>query len=798
LGKRFVGDLTQFKDKMAQYGYSGLRYMGQRVDDVNGPGIVTGTIGWTFNVSLPGMLVGKLKRNPYGHAKITSIDTSKAERIPGVVFVGTAKHPMFAGKLMFGDEPVLCDKEVWSNNDPVAIVAAETLEAAEDALDAIDVKYEELPVEMDPEAAASPSPSVVQKSPPPNKQGRPNCFTYVPLIYGDLDKEMAASDITVELNSELPPDPHGTPAPMSAVAVWNGDGSISVWDDVQNIHAVPWPTIAGMVGLSQEMVHFHGPEVCAGGFGGKNAGLAGVYAAMLTIITHRPVRVLYDRTEGLLHVSRPNWKWKIKIGAKKDGTLTALQATTYIGGPYGRFLGGLLERARNGLTGSYRWKAVKYDGYASYTNAQNTLSYRGYSSPETCYAVELAIDELAKKLGMDNLELRLKNYLNEGERNAMNEIFRSMGEPGVAKKIREFMDAWGPKPSVPDPWVVGRGFSGGNKYTQGGMITNTAHLKFKSNGIVEIITDSMDLGTGLNTVWRQFVAEGLNIPIEKTVKLEVNTDYSPFTTNSYSSMATFHGGYALVNATMNAKKLLFANAAPILKAKPEDLETKDGKIMVKGKPDTAIPWSQAFPAIPGQPGPAAELMVSGGIYAPDDYQGPGKMDPATSQCLGPYFRSVLFHSHQANAAEVFVNKETGEVRVNKWAGGCDLIPANPTNVEGQLEGGSLIMGLGTALTEARWQDKGMYLGKTYLDWKIMTVMDIPKTDNVDTAIVPVWGEAHGDNPRIDAPFGAKGTAEGVQAPTAPCIANAVADAIGVRLTTIPFTPDVILKALGKA
>jgi len=797
LGKRFVGDLTQFADKMAQYGYSGLRYFGQRVDDVNGPGIVTGTADWTFNISLPGMLVGKLKRCPYGHAKITSIDTSKAENIPGVIFVGTAKHPMFAGKLMFGDEPVLCDKEVWSNNDPVAIVAAETLEAADDAIDAIDVKYEELPVETDPEAAASPSPSVVQKSPPPNKEGRPNCFYHIPLRYGDFDKEMAASDVTVEITAELPNDPHGTPCTHNAVAVWNGDGSISVWDDVQNIHPVPWPVIAGMVGLPQEKVHFHGPEVCAGGFGGKNAGIAGVYAAMLTIITQRPVRVLYDRTEGLLHVSRPCWKWKLKIGAKKDGTLTALDATAYIGGPYGRFLGGLLERARNGLTGSYRWKAVKYDGYASYSNAQNTLSYRGYSSPETCFTPEMAMDELAKKLGMDPLELRLKNYLNEAERNAMNEIFRSMGEPGVAKKVREFMDAWGPKPSVADPWVVGRGFASGNKYTQGGMMTNTAHLKFKANGVVEIITDSMDLGTGLNTVWRQFVAEALNIPIENTVKIAVNTDYSPFTTASYSSMATFHGGYALINAATNAKKMLFENAAKILNVNPGELETKDGKIMVKGKPDTAIPWSQAFPTIPGQPGPASEMMVSGGIYAPDDYIGPGKMDPATSQCLGPYFRSVLFTSHQAAAYELMVNKETGEVRVTKFAGGCDLIPANPTNVEGQIEGGMLIMGLGTAISEARWEDKGMYLGKSYLEWKIPTIMDVPKVDNVDTAIVPVWGEAHGDNPRIDAPFGAKGTAEGVQAPSAPAIANAVADAIGVRLTKIPFTPDVILKAMGK-
>jgi len=802
LGKRFVGDLTQFADKMAKYGYSGLRYMGQRVDDVNGPGIVTGTTGWVFNVTMPGMLIGKIKRSPYGHAKVVSIDTSKAEKIPGVVFVGTGKHPMFAGKLALGAEPLLVEegRTVHYNGEPIAIVAAETLEAAEDALDAIEVKYEELPIEMDPEAAASKTPSVVQFTPPPNVDGRPNCYFSVPLRYGDSDKEMAASDVTVELEAELPPDPHGTPCTHCAVAVWNGDGSISVWDDVQNIHAGPWASIAGFVGLPMEMVHFHGPEVCAGAFGGKNAGIAGYYAALLTVITHRPVRVRYDRTEALLHVGRPNWKWKIKIGAMKDGTLTAFQGTAYIGAPYPRFTaaGGLHERARNGITGSYRWKAVKFDGYSSYTNAQNTLSYRGFSSPETCYPIEMAMDELAKKLGMDTLELRLKNYLNEGERNAMNEIFRSMGEPGIAKKIREFMDAWGPKPSVPEPWVVGRGFSGGNKYTQGGMVTNEALLKIKANGMVEIITDSMDLGTGLNTAWRQFVAEGLNIPIEKTVKIEVNTDYAPYTSNSFSSMATFHGGYALVNATMNAKKILFENAAKILNAKPEDLETKDGKIAVKGKPDTAIPWSQAFPTIPGQPGPAQEMSVTGGIYAPDDYLGPGKMDPATSQCLGPYFRSVLFHSHQANAIELMVNKETGEVRVTKFAGGCDLIPANPTNIEGQIEGASLVMGLGTALTEERYQDKGMYLGKSYLEWKIPTVMDVPKTDNVDTAIVPVWGEAHGDNPRIDGPFGAKGTAEGVQAPTAPCIANAVADAIGVRLTRIPFTPEVILKALGKA
>jgi CO/xanthine dehydrogenase Mo-binding subunit len=529
--------------------------------------------------------------------------------------------------------------------------------------------------------------------------------------------------------------------------------------------------------LPQNQVTFHGPEICAAGFGGKNLGGGAFYAAFVTKLTGRPSICTFNQRMSLSWTSRPPWTWKIKIGAKNDGTLTGIEAEAYICGPYGRFLGGggLHERARNGITGTYRWTAVKFDGYAAYANTQNTLSYRGFSAPETCFAVELAISELANKLGMDQVEIRLKNALQEGERGSMNEIHRSMGFPGVLKSVKMMMDEWGPKPADEGPIKYGRGICGGNKYTQGGMMRNQVFLRIRANGMVDIICDSMDLGTGLNTIWRQFVSETMNIPIERVNKVEVNTDYVPNTTNSYSSMATFHGGYALIEAANNAKK---------------EIERQTGQPY---QPDD---WSGI--GDPEKRWATNQFVVDGGIYSPDDYLGPGSMDPETSQCLGPHYRSVLFHSHQSAAFEVAVNTDTGEVCVTKAVMGADPIPANTTNLESQIEGAGLVMGMGTATTEERWMDKGIILGDSFLYWPMPTVTCTPKLEDIATVIEPVWGEAHGENPRINGPYGAKGCAEGVQAPVAQTLVMAVSDAIGVQIREIPMTPDKVLKALGKA
>jgi CO/xanthine dehydrogenase Mo-binding subunit len=328
------------------------------------------------------------------------------------------------------------------------------------------------------------------------------------------------------------------------------------------------------------------------------------------------------------------------------------------------------------------------------------------------------------------------------------------------------------------------------------MVHNLIFLKLRANGIVDIISDSMEIGQGMNTVARQIVAEAMNVTIENVRKIEVNTAYSPWTSDSFSSSATVDMGGAAITAAKNAKQTLFALAAPKLGVKPDQLETKDGKIMVKGSPDKAIAWGDAM-------APNPHMMIGGGLNdpvgAPNDYDGPGKNDYATGQALGPYFRLVMHMNFMANGCEVMVNKETGEVRVTKFIAGNDVLPVNPTTCEGQIIGGGLYHGMANALYEDIYIDKGAYLSRTCLDWKMPTIQDYPKEGDTHSALVPVWGEYFGENPRIDCPFGGKGIGEGVDCAASPCLVDAIHDATGAWITGIPAaTQAKVLKALGKA
>jgi CO/xanthine dehydrogenase Mo-binding subunit len=792
---------------MAAQGYSGLRYMGQRTPDANGRAIVTGNVKYTANVKVPGLLAAAFKRNPNGRAKITSVDASAAERMPGVVKVLTGKSPEVAGKMNLGDEPLIAENDVKYNSQIVAIVVAETIEEAEDAVDAIQVKYEPQDSITDVVAAADKNPPVIVHTPrlitPPYEADRPNVINCFYVRSGDVQKGFADADVIVESEFDTSADPHGYIVPTSAVAQPHGDGTMTVWADVQNIHPVPWPTAAGAADMPMDKMNLIGPEICAGGFGGKNCGVPGVYAALLAKVTGRPVRVIFDDTR-LMHATRPWNHAKVKAGAKKDGSFTAFEVTFWVGTPYARFTMSVMERAREAITCTYHWghrdlypkPNVMFTAYISYTNLTSTMSYRGFGVLESQFPHETAINMLADKLGMDKVAIRLKNITKDGERSAQNEIIRSVGSEGVFKKTKEIMDSWGPKPSVPEPWVVGRGFSGANKYSQGDMVHNLIFLKLRANGIVDIISDSMDIGQGMNTVSRQIVAEAMNIPIENVRKVEVNTSYVPWTSDSFSSSATVDMGGAAIVAAKNAKEQLFALAAPKLGVKPDQLETKDGKIMVKGSPDKAITWGDAMT-------PRPHMVIAGGLNdpvgAPNDYDGPGKNDYYTGQALGPYFRLVMHMNFMANGCEVMVNKETGELRVTKFIAGNDVLPVNPTLCEGQIIGGGLYHGMANGMYEDIYIDKGAYLSKTMLDWKMPTILDYPKEGDTHSALVPVWGEYFGENPRIDCPFGAKGIGEGVDCAAVPCLVDAIHDATGAWITTSPAaTQAKILKALGKA
>jgi len=805
MGTRFVGSLEPFKDKMAAQGYSGLRYMSQRVEDWNSKSIVTGTAGYTINQYAPNMLYTRFVRSPYGSAKITSLDTSAAERMPGVVEIYTAKSPEFAGKLYLGDIPMIADGEVFFHSQPVAIVVAETQEAADDAAHAVSVKYEVQEALNDVVAARDLNPPKVVHTPrlitPPFEAERPNVINCFYVRSGDIEQGFADADVILEDEIECQSSAHAYLIPTSATAQPQGD-LMKLWVDVQNIHPVPWPTAAAAAEIPLDKLNVIGPQIASGGFGGKNCGTPGPYAALLAKSTGRPVRVVFDDNR-LLHASRVWLVAQIKIGAKNDGKFTAIEVTYNIGTPYAVFSLTDMERAREAVTCTYHWghrdlyerPNVMFTAYDSYVNNCETMSHRGFGVMESLFPMEQMINMMAEKLSMSKLDIRLLNLVKEGERSAQNEIVRSHGAEGVQKKAYEIMESWGPKPSVPEPWVVGRGFSGGNKYSQGDMVHNLIFLKLRNNGIVDIIADSMDIGQGMNTISRQFVAEAMNMPIENVRKVEVNTAYVPWTSDSFSSSATDDTGQAIIDAAKNAKAQLFEWAAPKLGVSASNLETVDGMIQVKGDPEKSISWGDAM-------APRPHTIVQGSknwpVGAPNDYDGPGTNDYYTGQALGPYFRIVMNMNFMSNAVEVMINKETGELKVTKFVTTNDALPVNPTTCEGQMIGGTY-HGLSQGMFEDYVIDNGSYMTDTILDYKEATVLDFPKVDDVHSGIVPVWGEYFGENPRIDCPFGAKGIGEGVICAIIPAFADAVHDAIGVWPKRSPCgTQYDILKALGKA
>lgn len=807
MGTRFVGSLEPFKDKMAEQGYSGLRYMAQRELDVNGTAIVTGNVKYTSSVQVPGCLYTRFVRSPYGSAKITSLNTSKAENTPGVVRVFTAKDPEFAGNMYLGDIPLLTEGEVFCDTQPIVMIVAQTQEAADDAAHAVEIKYEVMDSLTDPVAARDLNPPKVVHTPrlitPPFEAERPNVINCFYVRSGDIEQGFADADVIIEEEFTTEADPHGYIVPITATAQPHGDGTMTLWVDVQNIHPVPWPTAAAAAGIPLDKLNVIGPDVCAGGFGGKNCGTPGPYAAIAAKATGRPVRVSFDDNR-LTHATRPWNVCQIKAGATNDGKFTAIDITFNIGTPYAVFSLSVMERAREAITCTYHWghrdlyerPNVLFTAYDSYCNLVETMSYRGFGVLESQFPNETMVNMLADKLGMDRLEIRLLNLTKEGERSAQNEIIRSQGSEGVQKKVYEMMQAWGPKPSVPEPWVVGRGFSGANKYSQGDMVHNLIFLKLRASGIVDIIADSMDIGQGMNTVSRQFVAECMNIPIENVRKVEVNTAYVPWTSDSFSSSATDDIGQAIVDAAKNAKAKLFEWAAPKLGTSASNLETVDGMIQVKGDPESAISWGDAM-------APRPHTIVQGSKNwpdgAPNDYDGPGTNDYYTGQALGPYFRLIMHMNFMAQAYEIMINKETGETKITKWIGGNDALPVNPTLLEGQIIGGGLYHGGSNGMYEENIYDNGSLLTKTLVDWKMPTILDFPKQDDIHTAVVPVWGEYFGENPRVNCPLGAKGVGEGVDCASPSGIVSAVHDAIGVWIKNAPsLSQKRILEALGKA
>jgi len=786
---------------MAEY-----RVLGKSVTRLDALEKVTGKARFCSDMSLPGMLYAKILRSPYAHARILSINTSKAERLPGVRVVLTGKDVLEKryGLFVF-DQYILAKDVVRYAGEGVAALAADSLDIAEKAIELIEVKYEELLAIFDPEEAFKQNPAAVVHpdllsyqlglflTPQPVAE-RPNVAHHYKIRHGDVEQGFKEADLVLEGRFSLARIHHIEAEPHTWIAQRQPDGGITVWVGQQGIHLLK-QYYTGIFGIPPSKIKVVAPSNVGGSFGGKVGLTADPIVISLALKTDRPVKYSFTREEmfkcGGTRIPAVIY---IKDGVKKDGTLVAREMRLLFNiGAYSS-LGILGVRNSNfGTMGSYRTPNLKVDSYGIYTNTPSALAFRGFGSNEVTWAIESHMDMLAEKLGIDPAQIRMKNFLKEGEPNPQGEIVHSIGAEECLKEVTKTVE-WGKTPVKAEGlWRKGRGLAVANKYSMAPTAA-VALVRILEDGSIELRHSADEVGQGAKTVLSQIAAEEFGLSIDRVRIVAADTDATPYFPASSSSRTTFQLGKTIYLACQDAKKQLFELAAPRLGVPPEDLETADGEVYIKSSPACSIrvkelfiverPTSpQAFGAFLEQGG---EIVGRGVWNQPFVYENlkTGEIDPEAAR---KGLRAASFYSYAAQVTELAVNVETGEVKIEKVATAGDMgFPVNPKMCQQQMEG-ALGMGIGIALWEEMIMDEGRVLNPNLRDYLVTTFQDMPANQNVTLLMAPV--------PHKDNPYGAKGIAEVLVPPIAPSIANAIYDAVGVRITDLPITREKILKAL---
>jgi xanthine dehydrogenase YagR molybdenum-binding subunit len=727
-----------------------LRWIGKPETRVDGIARVTGQAAFTHDIQLPRMVYGKILRSPHPHARIRRLETGRAETFPGVCAVLSYKNiPRIPFRTA---ENFLFDERVRFVGDEVACVLTEDEEACEDAMEEIEVEYEPLPFVIDPVEALEPG--------APRVWPGGNLFNGAPDLYerGDIRKGFAESDVIVEQTFKTPSALHNSMETHGSVAFWEGDRLI-LWDSTQHIFGVR-KEIASLLRLPLHKVQVI-KKYMGGGFGSKNfLGKYTLLAALGARMIGRPVKITLDRhEENLAAGNRPASVQRLKIGAKRDGSLTFVDLKAISGaGAYAIMpapVGGPVRQL-------YSCPNVKTEQYTAFTHTGPMSAFRAPGYVEGTFALESLMDELAAQLGMDPLELRLKNYTN---RDPMT------GRPYSTKGLKEAYErgareiGWDERHSpkmAAGPKRRGLGMASQIWGGSGGPPAY-AIVKLNPDGTAIVLTGTQDIGTGTKTVLAQIAAEELNLSIQK-ISIEIgDTQVCPYAPISAGSMTLASVGPAVRVAAHQAREQLLDVAAQVLEIPRQTLALKDGYLMSPALKDS-VPVKDVLSEL-------KNFMIIG--------QGARSPNP----------EDVSIHTFGAQFAEVEVDSNTGEVQVLKMVAVHDSGRViNPTTLSSQIEGG-ILQGLGFGLTEQRIVDAetGVVLNADLENYKFPTVLDTPEilSGMVDRP------DLHANN------LGVKGAGEPPIIPAAAAVANAVADAIGVRMTELPITRDRILKVLSQ-
>jgi len=678
---------------------------------------VTGRARYTDDLHFPGMLHAAVRRARVPHGIVRKVDVSRAKAMPGVVAILTAEDLPAAKThgLIQSDWPILIGEgeRVRYVGDAIAIVAAETREQALAAAEAIDVEIEPLPPITDPVEALKP------EAPALHPGG--NLLKHIGVRKGDIDQGFAEADVILEHTFTTPPYEHAFLEPECSVARLTEDGRMEVYVGSQ----IPYSDraqVAAALGWPEERVHIVG-QTMGGGFGGKEDIAGQIHAALLAWKTGRPVKLLFDRKESIwVHPKRHATQIRIKLGAKKDGTLVAAQTELYGDtGAYASLGEKVMARAATHSTGPYEIPHVRIDCYAVYTNNIPAGAFRGFGALQSQYVVESAMDMLAERLGLDPIELRKKNALRVGSVTNTGQVLReSVGLlrciDAVERQLKKYMDeegvpreAWF-KPRVDGEWVKSWGVAIAYKNTGlGGGADDkaAADVELYDDGTLEVRTSSAELGQGLVHVLQLIVAEEFRTPPEQVRVLVMDTDRTPDGGPTTASRQTFVSGNAARYAAQTLKQAITAVLAEAYDQKPEDIRFEDGRVIVGDRTlslqDVARHMREA----------GREPMVRYEYHAP------------ATRPLGQGGDMHFAFSFAAQAVEVAVHTRTGEVKVTRAISAIDAGKAiSPLGLWGQIEGG-VIMGVGHALTERFVVEDGVPITDSFARYRTPHFADVP-------------------------------------------------------------------------
>lgn len=756
-----------------------LKIVGKSIPRLDGLEKVTGQAVYGFDLKMPGMLYVKVLRSPLPHARILNLDVSRAEKLPGVKAVITAKsQPMYLYGTDIKDTYFLAVDKVRYVGEPVAAVAALSQDIAEEALGLIQVDYEELPGLFDGGQAMQPAAPLIHEELAGYRHGPSirvipgsNVLNHFKLRHGDVEVGFKQADFILEHTFTSQKAQHCYMEPHAGIARVDPAGKITLWTTTQAPCRIR-SEMAEAFNLPLNKVRLI-TTYCGGGFGGKTSAKVEMIAAALAMKTAgRPVKMTFTREEEFIaSTTRHPAQVTVKTGVKKDGTLTAREVkVVWDTGAYSEKGEGVSRNAGIVAAGAYVIPHVKIDSYCVYTNKCNAGPYRGFGDPQVTWAVEQHTDIIAEKLAHDPLELRLKNCYQEGS-------LSDTGETLYSVSLRETLEeagraiGWGQPKSGRNR---GRGIACAHKMTNT-RTSSAAVVMMNEDGTVEVLSSAVDEGQGSKTALAQIVAEELQLPVESISFATPDTDITPFDFGSVSSRITFHMGNALRLACKEAKERLFELAAERLEASPNDIELIEGRVRIKGSPEKGLTLEQLF--LPSEHHTIKRGYVLGrGSFTSDDEW----WDVETAQSKKP----TAYWMYCAHGAEVFVDDETGEVDILNLAAAHDVGKAiNPSNCQAQIQG-CLGFGISGALMEDMVYEGGKIVNPSFMDYLIPTSTDLPPFTLIILEL-----------PHKDGPYGAKGLADAGVCSTAAAIANAIYDAVGIRITDSPITSEKVLKAL---